>query len=101
MLERFFRLSENQTTARVELVAGLTTLLTMAYIIVVFEGHPAFLTVAGIPLSYSIADGLALGVISHQIIKLCSGRGRETGRLAYVLAVILMAYFVFVRSTLR
>jgi len=35
MLERFFRLSENQTSARTELLAGVTTFLTMAYIIFV------------------------------------------------------------------
>src|SRR5262245_59867923 len=33
MLERFFRLEENRTTVRMELLAGLTTFLTMAYII--------------------------------------------------------------------
>ena len=41
MLERIFRLSENQTTARTELLAGVTTFLTMAYIIVV---QPAVLS---------------------------------------------------------
>jgi AGZA family xanthine/uracil permease-like MFS transporter len=35
MLERFFKLSQNQTTARTEIIAGVTTFLTMAYIIVV------------------------------------------------------------------
>jgi AGZA family xanthine/uracil permease-like MFS transporter len=33
MLERLFRLSANQTSARIELLAGATTFLTMAYII--------------------------------------------------------------------
>jgi adenine/guanine/hypoxanthine permease len=33
MLERLFRLSENQTTVRIEMLAGVTTFLTMAYII--------------------------------------------------------------------
>src|SRR6476661_4532431 len=41
MLERLFRLAENQTTARTELIAGLTTFLTMAYIIFV---QPAVLS---------------------------------------------------------
>ena len=35
MLDRFFKLSENRTTVRTELLAGLTTFLTMAYIIFV------------------------------------------------------------------
>ncbi|TAL06323.1 MAG: NCS2 family permease [Verrucomicrobia bacterium] len=62
------------------------------------EMIPAFLTLIGIPLSYSIADGLALGFISYPLIKFFSGRGREAGWLTYVLAVVLVLYFVFVRS---
>jgi len=62
------------------------------------ESVPAFLTMIGIPLSYSIADGLALGFISYPIIKLFSGRGREAGWLTYLLAVVLVLYFIFVRS---
>src|SRR5205809_7956855 len=41
MLERLFRLSENQTTPRTEVLAGATTFLTMAYIIFV---QPAVLS---------------------------------------------------------
>jgi AGZA family xanthine/uracil permease-like MFS transporter len=62
------------------------------------ESVPAFLTMIGIPLSYSIADGLALGFISFPVIKLLSGRGREIGWLTYLLAVVLVLYFIFVRS---
>lgn len=46
MLERLFKLGENRTTARTELVAGLTTFLTMAYIIFV---NPAILSAAKMP----------------------------------------------------
>lgn len=45
-LERIFRLQEHQTTVRTELLAGLTTFLTMAYIIFV---NPAILGDAGMP----------------------------------------------------
>jgi adenine/guanine/hypoxanthine permease len=62
------------------------------------ETIPAFLTLIGIPLSYSIADGLALGFISYPLIKLFSGRGREANWLTYVLAAVLVFYFAFVRS---
>ncbi len=44
--ERFFGLKEKGTTARVEVLGGLTTFITMAYIIVV---NPAILSFAGIP----------------------------------------------------
>jgi AGZA family xanthine/uracil permease-like MFS transporter len=43
----------------------------------------------------------ALGFIGYPIIKLFSGKGRELGWLTYVLAVVLVAYFVFVRSGMR
>src|SRR5580658_5475131 len=41
MLERFFKLTANQTTVRTEIMAGLATFLTMAYIVVV---QPAVLS---------------------------------------------------------
>ncbi len=59
------------------------------------ESIPAFLTLIGIPLSYSIADGLALGFISYPIVKICSRRGREIGWLTYALAGVLLLYFIF------
>jgi len=64
------------------------------------EALPAFLVLIGIPLSFSIADGLALGFIAYPLLKLFSGRGREAGWLTYLLAAMLLAYFVFVRSGL-
>jgi AGZA family xanthine/uracil permease-like MFS transporter len=64
------------------------------------EGVPAFLTMVGIPLAYSIADGLALGFVSYPVVKLLSGRGRQIGAMSYVMAALLVIYFVFVRSRL-
>ncbi|EEF59489.1 xanthine/uracil/vitamin C permease [Pedosphaera parvula Ellin514] len=52
----------------------------------------------GIPLCYSIADGLALGFISYPIIKFFSGRGKEIGAVTYLLAAVLIMYFLFVRG---
>jgi AGZA family xanthine/uracil permease-like MFS transporter len=46
MLERLFRLREHGTSARTEILGGITTFITMAYIIVV---NPAILSYAGIP----------------------------------------------------
>ena len=62
------------------------------------ESVPAFLVIIGIPLSYSIADGLALGFICYPIIKLLAGRGREVKGVLYFLAALLLAYFLFVRG---
>ncbi len=64
------------------------------------EALPAFLTVAGIPLTSSIADGLALGFVAYPAVKLLAGRGREVGWVSYGMAGLLLAYFVFVRHQL-
>jgi len=47
VIERFFKLAENQTTVRRELLGGLTTFMTMAYIIAV---NPRMLSEAGMPI---------------------------------------------------
>lgn len=64
------------------------------------EAIPAFLVMIGIPLTYSIADGIALGFISQPVIKLVSGRGREVSWVMYVICAILLAYFIFIRATI-
>ncbi|HEY8240446.1 MAG TPA: NCS2 family permease [Kiritimatiellia bacterium] len=64
------------------------------------ESVPAFLVMIGIPLSYSIADGLALGFIAYPVLKFLTGRGREAGWLLYLLAAVLAAYFLIVRGRL-
>jgi len=62
------------------------------------EAMPSFLVIVGIPLTYSIADGLALGFISYPIVKLIAGQGRRVKWLMYVIAAVLVAYFVLVRA---
>jgi AGZA family xanthine/uracil permease-like MFS transporter len=59
---------------------------------------PAFLVLLGIPLSYSIADGLALGFIAYPLLKVLGGRARDAGWVSWLVAVLLLAYFVLVRS---
>lgn len=62
------------------------------------ESMPAFLVMIGIPLSYSIADGLALGFIFYPVVKLLAGQGRDVKWLMYVVAAILLAYFELIRA---
>jgi AGZA family xanthine/uracil permease-like MFS transporter len=59
---------------------------------------PAFITLMGIPLTYSISDGLALGFISYPIVKLFSGRSREVSWLMYLLCLLLIVYLVFIKA---
>lgn len=55
---------------------------------------PAFLTIAVIPFTYMITNGIGAGIIAFVVIKLARGKPREIGWLVGILAV------VFARSTL-
>ncbi len=61
------------------------------------EAIPAFLILAGIPFTSSIADGLALGFISYPVIKLLSGRLREAGWISCLLGAVLLLYMLVAR----
>jgi len=56
---------------------------------------PAFFTVLMMPLTYSIATGIAVGFIFYPITMLVKGRAKEIHPLMYVLAVIFILYFIF------
>jgi len=64
------------------------------------ESIPAFLVLVGIPFSYSIGDGLALGFISYAIVNLLSGKAKRVSGLMYVLTAVLLLYFFLLRSQL-
>ena len=78
MIERYFRLHENQTTVRKELLGGLTTFITMAYIVVV---NPQILSSAGMPIDgvvfatcvSSAAATLVMGLYANYPIALAPG----------------------------
>jgi AGZA family xanthine/uracil permease-like MFS transporter len=57
------------------------------------EGLPAFLTVSMMALSYSIAHGIALGILSWVALRLLTGRFREVGWVPGGLAFLLVVYY--------
>ncbi len=59
------------------------------------ESVPVFLTVIMMPLAYSIAEGIAFGIVSFVMLKLLSGRGREVEWISYLLAVLFTLKFIF------
>jgi adenine/guanine/hypoxanthine permease len=59
------------------------------------EGIPAFLTAIMVPLSYSIANGLAFGIVSHAVLRLVRGEARARDWLVYVLAALCVIRFVY------
>jgi adenine/guanine/hypoxanthine permease len=56
---------------------------------------PAFLTLITIPLTFSIANGLAFGFTAYAILKLLRGEFRREQWLVYVLAALFIARFVY------
>jgi AGZA family xanthine/uracil permease-like MFS transporter len=58
------------------------------------EYLPAFLTVVGIPLTFSIANGIAFGLISYSVAKLATGRWRECPTLTYIFAALFVVQFL-------
>ena len=57
---------------------------------------PAFLTVATIPLTWSIADGLSFGLTSYALIQLLTGRARRQDWMLYLLAALFLLRFVYI-----
>ena len=56
---------------------------------------PAFLTVAMIPLTFSIANGLALGITAHAALTLVRGRARRSDWFLFVLAGLFVVRFAW------
>jgi AGZA family xanthine/uracil permease-like MFS transporter len=59
-------------------------------------GIPAFLTVVMIPLSFSIANGLAFGFTSYAGLKLLRGKFREVSWFVWALTALFVARFVYI-----
>jgi AGZA family xanthine/uracil permease-like MFS transporter len=116
LFERVFRLSENQTTVRRELLAGLTTFMTMAYVVVV---NPQILSQAGMPVdgvlfatcvsaalatlvmglwaNYPIALAPGMSLNAYFTYSIVIGRGLPWQT---VLGVVLLSGLVFLALTL-
>lgn len=59
---------------------------------------PAFITIIMMPLSYSIATGIACGFIFYPITMLISKRHKEVHPIMYALMILFILYFVFVHG---
>ena len=59
------------------------------------EAVPAYLCLIAMPLMYSIAEGIAIGVISYVIINLVCGKTKKITPLMYVLAVLFICKYIF------
>jgi adenine/guanine/hypoxanthine permease len=62
------------------------------------EAFPAFLTIVATPLTFSIATGLSLGMLSFTFIKIGTGKYREISPLIWVLSVLFLIRYAFLGS---
>ncbi|HEY8542013.1 MAG TPA: NCS2 family permease [Pseudothermotoga sp.] len=62
------------------------------------EAVPAFVTLLMMPLTYSIANGIALGIITYPVIKLFSGKAKQVHWLTWILAILFILYLIFLRE---
>jgi AGZA family xanthine/uracil permease-like MFS transporter len=101
LIERCFRLAENQTTVRREFLGGLTTFITMAYIVVV---NPQILAQAGVPVEGVVfatcvsaaAATLVMGLYANYPIALAPGMSLN----AYFTYVVCLGMHVPWRTAL-
>lgn len=106
MLEKMFKFKENNTNVKTEVIAGLTTFMTMAYILAV---NPNLLSAAGMdPTAVLIATclasfigTLAMALMANYPFALAPGMGLNAyfaftvcGNMGYDWRVALMAVFI-------
>lgn len=60
------------------------------------ETIPAFICIIAMPLAYSIAEGITLGVLSYVFINLISGKFKKISIGMYVLAVLFILKYIFI-----
>lgn len=60
------------------------------------EAIPAYLTLIMMPLTYSIANGIAIGLISYTLIKLFTGKVKELNVLTVILSVLFIIRYAMI-----
>lgn len=98
-LERIFRLTEKRTTVRTEVLAGLTTFISVAYILFV---NPNILADAGIPKEAAIASTIwvaaltttMMGVFANYPVALAPGMGLNAFFTYYVVGTLHLPWQV-------
>ncbi len=59
------------------------------------ESIPAFLTLILMPMTYSISNGILLGLVSYVILNICTGKAKKIGWFMYVLSILVILKYIF------
>jgi AGZA family xanthine/uracil permease-like MFS transporter len=62
------------------------------------EGFPAFITFVLMPLTYSIANGIAGGIIFYTLLKVVTGKARKVHWMMYLLFVLVVIRYIFLNE---
>jgi AGZA family xanthine/uracil permease-like MFS transporter len=62
------------------------------------EAFPAFLTFILMPLTYSIANGIAGGIIAYTLLKVVTGKAKKVHWMMYILFVLVLARYIFLNE---
>ena len=62
------------------------------------EALPAFITMLATPLTFSIATGLSLGLISYTFVKLAAGKLAEINALIWILTVLFILRYIYLSA---
>ena len=60
------------------------------------EAFPAFMIIAGIPMTYSISNGIGFGFITYVIVSLIAGKTKDIKPLMWISAIAFLIYFLIV-----
>jgi len=61
------------------------------------ESVPAFICIIAMPLMYSIAEGISLGLISYVLLNMISGKFKKVSIGMYILAVLFILNYIFLQ----
>ena len=62
------------------------------------EAIPAFVTLLATPLTFSIATGLSLGLISYTLVKVAAGRFREISPVIWILTLLFILRYIYLAA---
>jgi len=90
----------SQVTAAALVMVGVLMAANLAKIewSDISESAPAFITAISMPLAYSISTGIALGFILYPLTKIIRGEAKKVHPIMYLLFVVFLLYFIFLRE---
>jgi len=60
------------------------------------EAIPSFICIIAMPLTYSIAEGISLGLLSYVLLNLISGKYKKLNIMMYILAILFILNYLFI-----